>query len=275
MVIRSKMLIMLVIGNILTGCVQNPNSEQLYQTFKSKAIEPRDSLQILFTVKEWCRLNWFTFRDYSKMCNITNAKVEYFIGGVFYSPNKKRMIVFIGEKLPNASTIEAYSKTPSYNRVCPVGGDTIINVSALIGFRDRPNTLWNLYPLNNRAAGCCETKSECIDALKKYYFEQMKDHSEDVSKKFLDKNYGGSVRYDLEQKTIELGYGDTNSPMIGKDYGYNIQDKDFWNKSLLWQKGAIKEGYYDFQLLGYDPLNVPKVTYPKSILKLFTEASTK
>lgn len=268
--INLKCLIAIIFLISTTGCVQKSKSiSKINQHYKAQVLEPRDSLLILFTIKEWGKLNWHTFMDYSKMYNTTNDQVNYFVGDVFYSPDKKRIIVFIGEKLPNASTIVAYSTNKLNNKVCPDGGDTVINMSALIGFRNNSNAIWDLYPLNNLAVGCCDSESQATNILKQYYFEQMKEHSETVLKKNLDKNYGGEVRYDLEKKAIDIEAEDDSDPKILKNYGYNIQDNDFWSRSLLWQKGATKKGYYDFQLFGDDLLNPPKVNYPKSILKLF------
>lgn len=258
---------------IIQGCGQTNNNNaklETYDRYRTQQLETRDSLFILHTVKEWSKLNWYTFEDYSKMYKMTNEQVKYFIGGTFYSPDKKKILVWIGEKVPNAETITIYNKNKSeVNKLCPNGADTIYNLSALIGIRDSVNQIWKLYPFNQQAAGCFSSKEEAINVLGQYYFEKMKTHSVDVSKQFLNKQYGGKVRYDLENKTIDLGYGDSDSPLISKNLGYNLQDKSFWNMSLIWQKGATVEGYYDFQLHGMDLFKIPEVTYPEEILKLY------
>ena len=119
-------------------------------------------------------------------------------------------------------------------------------MNVMICFRDAVNKMWKVYPLDNCSVGCANSLQEAKNILSLYYFNQMKEHSEYVNKQTLNENYGGEVRYDLEKQTIDLGYGQSSS-LILKNYGYNLQDKDFWNKSLIWQKGARIAGLYNFQ----------------------------
>jgi hypothetical protein len=251
------------------SCGQEKGDIMDYSSFLKEKIEYKDSLFIIYTVKEWSNRNWLYSEDYSKMYKMTNEQVQYFIGGSFYSPDRRKIIVWVGEKLPNAETIEIYSENSEANKICPESGDTIYTLSALIGIRDSSSQTWKLYPFNQQQAICYDSKDKVINVLGQYYFEKMKDHSIFVSKKYLNENYGGEVRYDLEKKTIDLGYGHSDSPLILKNFGYNLQDKFFWEKSLIWQNGATVEGYYEFQLWGDKPLKVPEIEYPEEILKLY------
>lgn len=205
---------------------------ETYDQFRTQQIEPRDSLFILHTVKEWGKKNWYTFSDYSKMYKVTNEQVEYFIGGTFYSPDKKRILVWIGEKMPNAATIEIYNKDkPEVNKLCPTGGDIIYNLSALIGYRDSVNQTWKLYPFDQQTAGCFDSKDKVINVLGQYYFGQMKTHQ----------------MYRMMQTGKKKGYRELQA------YGYNLQDKGFWDKCWLWQKDTVGSyGLYPFQIKGYD-----------------------
>lgn len=275
MKIVDKFIIILVFILILYagGCAQKKKviSVNRYKQFTAQQIEYRDSLFILYTVKEWGKLNWWTWQDYSQMHKITNEQVEYFIGGIFYSSDKKKVIVWVGEKVPNAETIKVYSaENMEVNKLCPNGSDTVYSMSALIGYREDINQVWKLYPFDQQQATCYDRKEKVINELGQYYFEKMKEHSVYVSKKYLDGNYGGEVRYDLEKKIIKLGYGDKNNSLILKNFGYNLQDKGFWEKSLIWQKGATVKGYYDFQLRGVEAFEPPFIIYPENILKLYS-----
>src|SRR5690242_6620298 len=59
--------------------IKSNSSQGSYDGLKTRQISSRDSIFILFTVKEWGKQNWYTWEDYSKMYRITNDQVEYFI----------------------------------------------------------------------------------------------------------------------------------------------------------------------------------------------------
>jgi len=257
---NTAVLLLLLLAS-LQSCRQTNNKMETYDQYRTQKIEPRDSLFILHTVKEWSKKNWYTFSNYSRMYKVTNEQVEYFIGGTFYSLDKKRILVWVGEKMPNAASIQIYNKDdPEVNKLCPTGGDIIYNLSALIGDRDSINQTWRLYPFNQQSAGCCVSKKQAINILGKYYFGQMKMHQmERVTQSGKRKGY----------KELQV-------------YGYNLQDKDFWDKCWLFQKDTVGSyGLYPFQIYGYDdkgnkctqksadPFEPPTVDYPEEILKLY------
>jgi hypothetical protein len=229
--------------------------------FISQKIEYKDSLFILHTVKEWAKKNWYTFEDYSKMYKITNEQVEYFIGGVFYSPDKKRILALVGQKVPNAATIKIYNKENSeVNKLCPRGPDTIYILSAVIGVRENINQIWKLYPFNQKQATCFGSKEKTIDILNQYFCYEMK----------TDQMYG------ITQTGRKKGQKELQA------FGYNIQDKGFWDKCWLFQKDTVGSyGLYPFQIKAYSykgikcdskcaqPFNPPEITYPEEIRKLF------
>jgi len=244
------------------------NKFNTYDEYRQQTIDARDSTFVLYTIKEWRRQDWYTWRNYARMYKMTNEQVEYFWGGVFYSPDRRKIIVWVGEKIPNAATLEIYNeKEPEVNRLCPMGEDTVYMMTAVIGYRDSINQLWKLYPLDLYSVDCSQTKEIAINIMGKYFFEQMKHDAVYVSRQSLKEEYGGSVRYDLDQKVMKIK-GRENSNIL-KDIGYSLHDKDFWDKSLIWQRGATIEGYYDFQLFGTKPHVLPEIDYPKEILELY------
>lgn len=218
----------------LQSCGQSNKNIKMesYAQYRTQQIEARDSLFILHTVKEWGKKNWYTFEDYSKMYEMTNDQVEYFIGAVFYSPDKTKILVWIGDRKPNAKTTVVYNKEkPQVNKLCPNGKDRVCSMSALIGIRDSANQIWKLYPFNQQQATCYDTKEEVINVLGQYYFEKMKSHQ----------------MYRMIQTGKKKGYRELQA------YGYNLQDKDFWNKCWIWQKDTVGSyGLYPFQIKSYD-----------------------
>lgn len=258
----------------LQSCGQTYNKMETYDQSPSQQIELKDSLFVLFTVKEWGKKNWYTWGVRSDIYKITSDEVEYFIGRTFYSPDKKKILVWIGEKLPNAYSLELIRPKVELNRICPTSGDSIYTMTAIIGYREAVNNIWKLYPYNQKQITCAPDIKSMIIEMEDYYFNQMKFQPEYVNKKYLDNNYGGEIRYDIEKKQLDLGYGDKNSPFIGKNFGYNLQDAGFWEKSLIWQKGARIPDLYNFQTKGNVSSNYkdfelipPIINYPDSILK--------
>ena len=238
----------------LLGCggQVRPTDLDTYDRFRTQRIEPRDSLFVLYTVKELGKLNWYTFANYSAMYQMKNEQVEYFIGGTFYSPNRTKIIVWIGERLPNARTIDKYSEDPEVNRICPHGSDTIYLMSAVIGFRNDPDSTWQLYPFNNEQAVCWITKEQVLNILGQYYFEKMKGHA----------------MYHISPSGPRKGEEQLEA------YGFNLQDEGFWTKCWLWQRDSVSGcGLFPFQLArGYcHPFEVPHIVYPDEILSMFEQ----
>jgi hypothetical protein len=267
--------IMILFVLTVFSCRTNSNSIN-FPTIPKQKIEVRDSLFILFTLKSFYENDWDSFRDDSKFYKIDTTKIRYSIDRVFYSPDRKKIFIWTVRKSPNGPSITIYKADKTANYLCQKSDDMFYDITALIGFRESINSTWNIYPFTNLIVSCSKSISEGDQLFCKYYFEQMKDNSESVNKKFLDKNYGGEVRYDIEDETVKDGYGDKNYQLIFKNYGYNLQDKDFWNRSLIWQKGARIPGLYNFQTTGNvtpDEGNVemvlPNIKYPDSFLKLY------
>lgn len=277
----------------IQGCEPTESATRLetYDDFRTQKIEYRDSLFILYTVKDWAKKNWYTFEDYSLMYKMTNDQVEYYFGGTFYSPDKKKMLVWIGEKIPNLETKERYNSEIEANRLCPNGGNFIHSMSAVVCTRDSINSLWKVYPLNLQQATCYETKEKVLNVLGQYYFIKMKDHP----------------MYHMLQS------GESKGKLKLIEYGYNLQDYDFWDKCWLFQKDTVgSHDLYTFQIKGYscdkedynrllnsdpnthkpypnnemkpfkndlkdcaEPYNPPITNYPDYIIKLYSQTESK
>jgi hypothetical protein len=190
------------------------------------------------TIKLWTSTDFDVYHDYSKDgVGIKKEQINFKIIKTFYSPDRLKIFCWIVRQIPN-------------NPDCRFQQGYSFSSSDIIGFRNNFNEKWKLYPLELQKASCSDSEDWVLNQLEKYYFYEMKNHCENVNKKFLDKKYGGEVRYDLENQTVKDGYGDKANQFILKNYGYNLQDKDFWEKSLIWQKGARIPGLYNFQTKG-------------------------
>lgn len=261
---NNKLILLLLVLFCFLGCGQKSSNTgiEAYEQYLKEKLDYRDSLLIAYSVRAWSDSNWYVFEDVSRMYRITNDQVEYFIGGVFYSPDKLKIIVWIGEKMPNAETWEVYNKEkPSANRVCPQGKDTVYHMSALIGFREDTGKIWQLYPLDNQSASCFRSKEGAINVLGRYYFEKMKNH----------------------QMSYMIQSGNKKGTMELRAYDYNLQEPDFWEKCWLWEKDTVGAyGLYPFQVWSYrhpnvptcvkcaEPLKRPKVVYPEEITRLYS-----
>ena len=277
--------IKIIIIFMMLSCSEATTKLETYEQFMNIKIEKRDSLLVLFTIKEWGLLNWRGWENYSKVYHLSNEAVEYFIAGVFYSPDKTKVIVWVGEKKPNSKSIISYSESDDLNRICPEGPDTIYSLTALIGIRNTPSSIWNLYPFDQQLAVCYDSMDQVINVLGQYYFEKMSNHS----------------MYVMQQS------GDSIGIRVLKPFKYNLQDSNFWYKSWLWEKDTVgSHGLYPFQIKGYDcnkndfnrflsndpithkpysnnerkpfknslkdcakPYDLPKLNYPKDILHLY------
>ena len=261
-----KLLVYILLSCLLIqACISEDTYDIEYSQFLHQEIEYRDSLYITHTILKWGENDWH-FSDYSRMYKMTNDEIEYFFSGVFYSPDNKKMIIWIGRKLPNAPTITKYSEDPKSNHLCPYSPDTIYSVFPLIGIRNHQDSLWSLYPLSLRSGVCLSSKEKLTQLMANYYFRDMKTDFWHVRKTEKDKDYGGEVRYDLGKKQGK------SSPYTFKTFGYNIQDDGFWEKSLLWQKGVLTEGRYIFEMVGGKdtrPYSFPEIEYPEEILELY------
>jgi len=193
------------------------------------AVKTADSIKIVKTVRAYSRLNFYTFKDYSKTYNITNENVKVFVERIFYSPNGQALIAWIGEKMFNANLINNYSKGNKSNRICPAGNDTIYHFKVVIGYKNSENN-WVLYPWGNRQVPCCNSVQEGLAELEKYYFHDIK--------------------YDYFETVCQEN--DRKGSIIHERYKYSILDQKFWLENRLWQKDTIgTNGLYPFEVKSY------------------------
>lgn len=254
----------------MQACGQTSTKDKLidYKPLLESKLDKRDSAYFLYTIKEWGKQRWNTWAIRNDIYKISIDDINYFVGSVFYSPDKTKVLVWVGQKMPNVNSKESIQENPDLNKICPESEDTVYNMGVIIGFRNNQNELWKLYPFNEISATCYSSEEEVFSILSNYFFVEMKDDVIAVKEDFLDPSFGGKQRKDLDEQNNIPGF-DEPSKYKYKEYGYNLQDLNFWDKSLIWQKGANVKGYYDFQLKGEDTLSLPNIDYPKAIIYMF------
>ncbi len=179
------------------------------------------------------------------------------------------MVFWLGEKIPNAVSKEIYyNKQNDYkwNRIYPMGLDTVYSITPMIGFRENSNQPWRICVFPGRQTGG-DSKEEADRELAEFCFVNMKD----------------LVRRFVIQEGIHKG------EYIWKSFGNNLQDSIFWD-NWMWQKDTVgSDSFYNFQetrpkrdLPEYDGIPkcfkcleeeriYPKIEYPKEILDMYSD----
>lgn len=238
---------------------------ETYDNVPKQIIETRDEQYILFTVEQFIKQHFYTFGYYNDYDHIglklEDVKIE--VERIFYSPDKLKMVAWIFYTVPNNKDYARKDQNYYYN------------AEALVGFRENPSTTWLIYPFDEFSANGSGTKDWLHNQMGQYYFEKMAKDGEYVNENYLDENYGGKIDYDEENRKKRKGTA-LETPFVMKEFGYNINDVEFWNKSLVWQKGARIPNYYNFQTNGNvtlthkEPLRkLPVIEYPKEILRQY------
>ena len=253
----------------LESCAQINGRVDTYNKYRTQYIDNRDSILLMATIIGWNKIHWDIYGGDQRIYKIDDSDIHYYIGGVFYSPDKLKVIIWLGTKEPNAESRKVYNKNSNeVNKLCPsCNCDTIYGMSAIIGYRINKNDIWNFYPFKNQIVECSKRYDYCLNVMGQYYFEKMKGHA----------------MWRLVQTGPEAGKN------VLSPYGYNLQDDGFWDKCWLWEKETITcKGLYPFQKNGYsilganekigyenneniraDSLKPPKIEYPKEILALY------
>lgn len=261
---------------LLPGC--QPSGAALPPRYRQgDPLAPRDRMALEYALRYYARHQW-AVSVRTDMYELTAAQVDCRIDRAFYSPDHRRLVLWVSLKEPNARTREIYNREhPAWNRVCPTGGDTVVDVVPLIGLR-RADQPWQLYPFDGTSVQCAQSADQARPYLEAYFFDRMKGVDIRVNKRFLEPGYGGAdVTAHYNAQLRKMGSEpEPDDPYAHKCYGYNLQDPGFWTKSLLWQQGVLVPGLYLFQtrpgaVPGKDdaPLVPPPVPYPDSIRRLF------
>jgi hypothetical protein len=229
------------------------NEYEIYARYPKQKIEYKDSVYIILTLNGWTAKGLNPFAGGKTDLGLVDSQIVYSINDVFYSPDKKKLVVWFVQKEVNWDDNEKHKFRPEY-------GDFLYSMWALIGYRDSTKQAWKLYPFANEIASQAPSIGWCDSVIIQYYFRAMKTHE----------------MFKITQSGERKGHRELYK------YGYNLQDSAFWDRCWIWERDTVGSyGLYNFQIDGHyysgepctpdcaEPYNLPKIDYPDSVIKLY------
>lgn len=216
--------------------VQNVDSATPIRYPSPNAMYQRDSTYIVATIEQFIDKE-VSYFNFAKQYNLPLNKIEIYVDTILYSPDTLKMVTFVIKKMPD---MEAADTNVFYYS----GGD-------LKGFRSSTKEPWHIYPNFHCGPSGLPEYNSVRRILHRCCFEELKTES----------------TYVWDSSKMDL---------ILESYRYNMDEKDFWDSSVLWRKGARTAGAYIFQNRGTvkpwdeNPVQIiPKLDYPDSLLDLY------
>lgn len=232
-----SLLVFCLIG--FNSCQQSKPEPLVYSSTMYAApndLYRRDSMFIAKTVWEFIDKEVYVY-DFVKKYHLPLERITINVDTIFYSADTLKMLALVIKKMPDLE--EGDSNSYYYSGI------------DLKGFRTSTKEPWHIYPPYLCAPTAMPGYGMVRQALRYYFLKKFKS-----SQTYI----WDSVQHDL----------------VSVSYGYNIDEKDFWDSSVLWKKGALTPGYYIFQNKGNvmpdnpDPVWIlPHLDYPDSLLKLY------
>jgi hypothetical protein len=180
----------------------------------------------------------FQFANYSSL----SKPVVVVVDSIFYSPDKLKLFAFC---------IVRDTNNTNWGLINRPKNKYFYNGRNLIAYRSDINAVWDVHNFDQYTPVRWDTYKEVYNLFRFYYYNQFKD--------------------DMGSQ-----WDSTINNLVSVKFDYNLNEKAFWDKSLVWRKGALIPGYYNFQLDGNvrasDPSPVivrPTIVYPDSILRLY------
>lgn len=225
---------------ILSSCCNNHYEANFakdpIRTASPDKLYRRDSAFIARTIWEFMDKEVYIY-DFYKKYNIPFSKITVDIDTILYSPDTLKMFAFVIKKVPDPE-----SKVPD---------DYYYNGNNVEGFRSSTNEPWIIYPTYFCAVSSMPNYNMVRQTLRNYFFIKFKSASHYI-------------------------WDSSKQDLILTDYKYNLDEKTFWDSSIVWKKGALTSGAYIFQNKGVvkpddsDPVwIIPKLNYPDSLLRMY------
>lgn len=208
----------------------------------------RDSMFVATTVWQFINKKVGVF-DYYKQYEIPVTKLRIDVDSIIYSPDSLKLFAFVIERVPEIEN----NKPNEYF----YGGNP------LIGFRKSVHEPWKIYSFGQFTPTGFKNYNKVRDLFRGYFLGDGKFKND-------SDYYWDGVHND----TLEMNQG---SNRVAIKFGYNIDDKRFWDSSIVWKKGSRIPGYYAFQTTGNvapgytdSPIRIiPSLKYPDSLLQLY------
>ena len=198
----------------------------------------RDSMFIATTVWEFIRKQVSPFHYYTTF-NVPFNKITIDVDSIMYSPDSLKLFAFVIITDPDVQH-EKYDKF-------------VFSGNSIVGFRSNIKTPWTLYNFDQYSIAGFKKYNSVRNLFRHYYFGN------------------GDFRNDAEYI-----WDSTKQDRVSMEFGYNLDQPQFWDSSLVWKKGARIPGFYDFQTKGNvtpqdeDPIiHLPHLSYPDSLLNMY------
>jgi hypothetical protein len=226
---------------------------------KMNTLERRDSLSISHVAKTWVDSSFMYFSDHKEPpFNLRNGKVEVIVLTGFYSPDRKKILSWFTEKVPNN---DGFATDSGYYYFS----------NCMLGIRDDTSKIFKFGIFDQQMCEAAELEW-IINCMSKYFFNKMKKDFTRIYAKYYNSYYGGNLGSKDNLNTDKSIY---------QEFGYNLQEPEFWERSLIWYKGSKIKGYDNFDLAEWATpsdtitnrdvfIRYPKISYPDSILKLYS-----
>jgi hypothetical protein len=226
-------------------------------------LDRRDSLAIVHVIKTWQDSGFSYFERNLKEppYNLKSGKIEVYVLTGFYSPDREKILSWFAEKIPNNDDFKTDSGYYYYS-------------NCMIGIRDDTSKMFKLMLFDEQMCEAAELEW-IINCMSKYFFHKMKKDRTRIYARYYNQYYGGGLRSDCKDEL-------NSEKSIYQEFGYNLQEPEFWERSLIWYKGSKIKGYDNYDLMeGAVPqdtitgrkrifINYPRITYPDSILNLYS-----
>lgn len=255
---------------ILVGCTSKEQVKRKinFKPYLQQKIDYRDSLYVLHTVKEWQKADFIFFTNYQKYYKTKNILPKHEVSAVFYSPNRKQMLVWVLEKIPNYDSKIGYipnyveyksEKDSVYLKLADTDKDTMYNMYPIFGRRDKVDEPWQLCPFIDMTLKNYDSKEDLMLKLSEYFLDEMKDAETDY----------------VVQSGKDKGI------LAFRRYGYHLRNSKFWNGWMFQKDNIGSKGMYFYEIDDYwtkngyvnkssaQPFMFPKIKYPSEILKMY------
>ena len=208
----------------------------------------RDSLFIVATIWQFIQKEVSPFHYYATF-NVPFDKITIDVDSIFYSPDSLKLFAFVIETDPDVqhNDLEKY----------------VFSGNSIIGFRQNKKSIWTLYNFDQYSIAGLNNYNDVRNSFRRYYLGE--GYFKSASAYYWD---------GVHPDTADMILGDYNRVSI--DFGYNLDDKDFWDKSIVWKKGSRIPDYYGFQTVGNVVpgdenaiVLLPKLSYSDSLLDLY------
>ncbi len=250
-----KGLFIAIFVSLLVGCQgQSKIAEAPIRYSSSDKIYQRDSLYIATTIWQFMDKKVDIF-DFYKQYKIPFDKVRVDVDSIFYSPDSLKLFAFTIASIPDYE-----SKIP--NKLYFDGMD-------MIGYRSSKKDIWNIWYFGQYRPSGYDNYNKVRNLFRWYYLGDGKFKNDEGT-------YWDGVHNDTLGMARSITFPKENNRVSIK-FGYNIDDKHFWDSSIVWKKGNRIPGYYGFQtkgdvVPGYmdSPIRIiPHLDYPDSLLNLY------